>query len=324
MTPQFVLLPPPTGSEVARVLAGTARRLHRLLQARLDGEADSLVRDEPLLALLAQASLRSRIATGPEAGQKWRREGDRVEASTGTASGDEAQAAVARHAEMSLHAAVAVPARDRRRLERLCRYVARPPLACDRLEERPDGRLALRLKSRWRDGTTHILMQRRDLLDRLVPLIPTPRAHQVRYHGILAPGASMRDQVVPTREEEAAPDAAARPSSPGHQDDCALSPIPGEVVLSDPDAGRCQSRRIRWAALLQRVFAIDAPSCPRCGSTLRLVAAIEDPAVARAILECMGLTARAPPETEASPEDQAPSPEEAPSFSFDQSSSYEA
>ena len=32
---------------------------------------------------------------------------------------------------MSLHAAVAVPAGDRRRLERLCRYVARPPLAND-------------------------------------------------------------------------------------------------------------------------------------------------------------------------------------------------
>jgi len=42
---------------------------------------------------------------------------------------------------MSLHAAVGAPAHDRRRLERLCRYVARPPLATDRLEERPDGRL---------------------------------------------------------------------------------------------------------------------------------------------------------------------------------------
>lgn len=80
---------------------------------------------------------------------------------------------------MSLHAEVGVPARDRRRLERLCRYVARPPLANERLEERPDGRLALRLKTRWRDGTTHILMERRELLDRLVPLIPPPRYNAV-------------------------------------------------------------------------------------------------------------------------------------------------
>ena len=98
---------------------------------------------------------------------------------------------------MSLHGDVSVPARDRRRLERLCRYVARPPLANERLEERPDGTLALRLKTRWRDGTTHILMERRELIDRLVPLVPPPRAHQVRYHGILAPSASQRDRVVP-------------------------------------------------------------------------------------------------------------------------------
>jgi len=109
----------------------------------------------------------------------------------------EASRRIPQHGGLSLHAAVAVPARDRRRLERLCRYVARPPLANDRLEEHPDGRLALRLKTRWRDGTSHILMERSELIDRLVPLIPPPRAHQVRYHGILAPCASRRDRVVP-------------------------------------------------------------------------------------------------------------------------------
>jgi hypothetical protein len=65
---------------------------------------------------------------------------------------------------MSLHAAVCVPARDRRRLERLCRYVACPPIANDRLEQRPDGRLALRLKTRWRDGKTHVRLPIRSAL----------------------------------------------------------------------------------------------------------------------------------------------------------------
>jgi len=69
---------------------------------------------------------------------------------------------------------------------------ARPALASDRLEERPDGDLALRLKTRWRDGTTHVLMEPHELLERLLPLIPPPRAHQVRYHGVLAPCASAR------------------------------------------------------------------------------------------------------------------------------------
>ena len=51
---------------------------------------------------------------------------------------------------------------------------------------------------------------------------------------------------------------------------------------------------MQWAALLQRALEIDALLCPRCGSTLRLVGAIEDPAVTRKILECMKLPARAP------------------------------
>ena len=148
---QFRPLPAPSASEVARVLAGTARRIARLLEARPDTDDDALARDEPLLASLAAASLRTRIATGPHAGQRWRRLGDRVEPQDAEVD-PEASPRVPEHAGMSLHAGVAVPARDRRRLERLCRYVARPPLAHDRLEARPDGRLALRLKTRWRDS----------------------------------------------------------------------------------------------------------------------------------------------------------------------------
>ncbi len=192
-TPRFLPLPPPDDDAVARVLAGTARRLQRIVAKRAAEDEDALARDEPLLALLAAASLRGRSASGPNAGERWRRLGDRVEPATWN-DDPEASPRIPQHGGLSLHAAVAVPARDRRRLERLCRYVARPPLANERLEEHPDGRLALRLKTRWRDGTSHILMERSELIDRLVPLIPPPRAHQVRYHGILAPCASRRDR----------------------------------------------------------------------------------------------------------------------------------
>ena len=57
-----------------------------------------------------------------------------------------------REGGMSLHADVAVPANDRRRPERLSRYVARPPLALDRLEAMADGRLAYRLKTAGETG----------------------------------------------------------------------------------------------------------------------------------------------------------------------------
>ena len=337
-TPDFVALPPPTPDDVAQVLTATARRLKRLLTDRAEGDPDALARDEPLLALLAQASLRTRIATGPQAGHPWKRLGDRV-APAAEADGDPAHGALARHAEMSLHAAVAVPAHDRERLERLCRYVARPPLGNDRLELRPDGSLALRLKTRWRDGTTHIVMQPQELIDRLVPLIPPPRTHQVRYHGILAPAATLRECVVPApRNDDAAPTRAhAEVANTQH---CATPPdfeveIANSAVAAPTTAtaaatdGRARARRMRWAALLQRVFAVDALACPRCGATLRLLAAIEDPAVARAILECLELPARAPPPApaqSAEPTVSTPGPAEDPPFApfeFDQRTPYE-
>ena len=313
--PEFIALAPPDGDDVSRVLMGTARRRRRLLEQRLENaDEEALEREEPLLARLAQASLRTRIATGPEAGQRWRRLGDRVEPMGGRGTAGEHDCAVARHHEMSLHAEVAVPANDRNRLERLCRYVARPPIAHGRLTELDDGsrRLALRLKTRWRDGTTHILMEPLDLIDRLVPLIPPPRTHQVRYHGILAPGASLRSRVVPQHPVVSAP--------------TCEQPRESTEEGRDRDRPGARARRLRWAQLLQRVFAIDALRCPRCGATLRLLAAIEDTAVARAILECIGFPARSPPQSEpARPfeRDETPEADVAVPFDFDQSSPYD-
>jgi len=54
-------------------------------------------------------------------------------------------------------------------------------------------------------------------------------------------------------------------------------------------------RRHRWAEMLQRVFAVDAFQCPRCGGRMRAMAAITDPEVARRILMCLRLPPRAPP-----------------------------
>ncbi len=53
--------------------------------------------------------------------------------------------------------------------------------------------------------------------------------------------------------------------------------------------------RMGWARLLKRVFDIDLEHCPQCGDTLKIIAAIEEPAVIGRILTHLGLPARAPP-----------------------------
>ena len=57
----------------------------------------------------------------------------------------------------NLHAGVSVSARNRTKLERLLRYMARPALSNERLEKLHDGRISLRLKRPWHDGTSHLI-----------------------------------------------------------------------------------------------------------------------------------------------------------------------
>src|SRR5206468_4118983 len=93
---------------------------------------------------------------------------------------------------------VSIEAHDRLRLERLIRYAARPAVATERLNELPDGRLLYRLKRPWRDGTSAVIFERQDFMTKLAVLVPAPRAHLTRYHGILGPAAVWRPMIIPT------------------------------------------------------------------------------------------------------------------------------
>ena len=144
---------PPSHAEVARLAARIAGKVARLLERRGLGpqadpeEADPLAREQPLLAALYGASVSGRIATGPRAGRPVATVGDRVEVENIELE-EEGDARCATVSGVSLHAEVCVPARDRMRLERLCRYVGRPPLALERRSLLPDGRLLYHLKRR--------------------------------------------------------------------------------------------------------------------------------------------------------------------------------
>jgi hypothetical protein len=103
-----------------------------------------------------------------------------------------------------LHANVWVPPNNRARLEHLCRYLLRPPLAQDRLRLRADGRVLVELKTVRRDGTAHFRFEPIEFLEKLAALIPRPAVNLLLYHGVLAPRARWRSQVV--RYARPAPD----------------------------------------------------------------------------------------------------------------------
>ena len=67
--------------------------------------------------------------------------------------------------------------------------------------------VVLQLKSPYRDGATHIVMQPQEFMQRLAALVPRPRLHLIRFHGVLAPHAKLRAAVVPdvARSRRASP-----------------------------------------------------------------------------------------------------------------------
>jgi hypothetical protein len=286
----FHPLPAPCDEDIARLARAVCRKVTRYL-GQLTGEDKE---QQLTLEHLANASVQGLVATGP-------RRGCRVLRLGGT--GEDAEAAImgkrcAEVAGFNVHANVRVGAKDRVGLEHLCRYLARPPIANDRLQELPDGRLALRFKQAWRDGTTHIVFTPHELIEKLIPLIPRPRCHLVRYHGILGPAAKDRDKVVPTPPVPPAPETAGAEAA---GDDKAGTGESREIDISKTARGS----RLPWALLLKRVFMTDALTCPKCQGRMKILAAITKPEAIHKILEHLGIPSEAPARTTARPPPQA-------------------
>ena len=92
----------------------------------------------------------------------------------------------------SLHGGVAVKPSQREKLERLCRYICRPPVSKKRLFLTPRGDIGYSLKTSYRDGTTHVIFETLDFIARLAALVPLPRLNITRFHGVFAPNFASR------------------------------------------------------------------------------------------------------------------------------------
>jgi hypothetical protein len=98
---------------------------------------------------------------------------------------------------MNLHSATTADGRDRRQLERICRYLLRPPFAHDAVTALPGGRVRVSFKAPWRGGTAHADMDAHQFLARLCALVPPPGFHMTRYYGVFASHHRLRERVIP-------------------------------------------------------------------------------------------------------------------------------
>ena len=242
---QFVPLPPPTTEDVEELVVEIAGRCERWLERAGHGqEAAADEEDEELdgLSTVQARSVEGRAALGRV--RRVQRLGGKIFKLPPRCASSQGY---------NLHAGVAIGARDGEGLERLARYISRGPVARGRLSRAPNGDVVLQLKRAWSDGTTEIRFTPLAFVERLASLVPSPRAHQVLYHGVLAPRAAWRSRVVPSKDEVDAP-----PGPPS----CPTS------TLSGATAGR--SRWVPWAQLLWRVFQSDGMACPICSGPMRI------------------------------------------------------
>jgi hypothetical protein len=119
------------------------------------------------------------------------------------------------------------------------RYCARPPFALERLELIDEQQVIYRLPRTQRDGTTALSLTPLELIDHLAALIPPPRRHRHRYHGVLAPNSPLHAAAV-AFGRDAADDLSA----------CAEANPPSAAPLRNMRS----PVRYLWAMLLARLF----------------------------------------------------------------------
>ena len=216
-----------------------------------------------------------RIAFGPRAGLRVQRYGSLGPGYTVDVTGPRC----AQTGGFNLHANTAVAANRSEELEKLCRYVARPPISNDRVLYSQDGKVYYRLKKPYSDATTHVVFTPLEFVEKVAALVAPPRMNLTRYHGIVAPHAKNRKAVIPRQD-----------------------PVEEKRQSNTP----CGRKNYTWAVLMRRVFGLDLEKCSECGGRLRPIAAITQPDVIRRFLRSIGLPAdspgisppRAPPEAE--------------------------
>ena len=285
---QFQWLKGPSSEELTRLTHAIAHRVGRFLERRglLERDAENsylasdAVEEGPMSELIGHA-ITYRISVGAQAGRKV----FTLQTLPASDPGDSPNDSVGKVAGFSLHAGVAIRAGERKKLEKLCRYISRSAVSEKRLSITTNGNVRYQLKRPYRDGTTHVIFDPLDFMAKLAALVPKPRVNLTRFHGVFAPNSRHRALVTPAK----------RGKGKKQKDEV------GEEARSPAE----RRAAMTWAQRLKRVFNIDIETCSACGGAVQVIACIEDPVVIKKILE--HLESNAPPKPFAHlPEPRAP------------------
>jgi hypothetical protein len=211
-----------------RSLAALARRLHRRLEAiapRSAAKVGSRSARAPKRVRIEQ-----RIAVGPA-----------VRRIASAPKPDDSGARMGAAQGVTVRAGPVVAATDRAAVARLAGYLTRAMPAAAAFSRGPGDAIRYRLLRPFADGTTHVEFTPVQLAQRLRALGPAGRSPRITYHGVLAPHAATRRQVVPRQLELTQVVSAPRPRS--------------------GTRGRSRSPT-----------NVAAHPCPTCGQPMRLVA----------------------------------------------------
>ena len=126
----------------------------------------------------------------------------------------------------------------------------------------PRGRARIHRKPYY-TGQTQLVLSPEAFLRRLFAIIPPPRWHLTRYHGIFSGHHRMRPKLATLLPEP--------PPPPVHDHATA-----GIEMQQDEELPSDNPSRLSYAQLLSRVFEQDIGSCQRCGGELRFIACIDD------------------------------------------------
>ena len=281
-TAVFHPLTPPTNDEVRELVETLSMRILKCLKRKgypVEDDVDIPAEEEETFLDVQSASVQSLISLGERRGQKVRRLGliERGNFEGATLEGERC----ASYRGFSLHANISCRNDEREKLEHMVRYIARPPVAMDRLYQRPDGNITYRLKKKYRDGTERLLFSPLELLEKLAALVPRPRAHVTRYHGLFAPHSKARNKIVLGKQKDKTD------------------------AVEEPEKREKSTSRMSWAKLMNRVFKIDVTQCQFCRGEVKIIAAILERTAIEKILNHLGLPSEPPLISSARPPPQA-------------------